>query len=113
MQILEQGISETTARHGLDQRQLEAIVSIDLKAEETGLNELSEKWKVPFITYTSEQLKSTGEASSSSEFVQQVTGVDNVCERAVKYYLKDEKDGKIIQEKLRLDRMTVSLGMRY
>ena len=108
-----QGISETTARHGLDQRQLEAIVSIDLKAEETGLNELSEKWKVPFITYTSEQLKSTGEASSSSEFVQQVTGVDNVCERAVKYYLKDEKDGKIIQEKLRLDRMTVSLGMRY
>ena len=113
MQILEQGISETTARHGLDQRQLEAIVSIDLKAEETGLNELSEKWKVPFITYTSEQLKSTGEASSSSEFVQQVTGVDNVCERAVKYYLKDEKDGKIIQEKLRLDRMTVSLGIRY
>lgn len=96
-----------------DQRQLEAIVSIDLKAEERGLNELAEKWKVPFITYTSEQLKSTGEASSSSEFVQQVTGVDNVCERAVKYYLKDEKDGKIIQEKLRLDRMTVSLGMRY
>ena len=113
MQILEQGISETTARHGIDQRQLEAIVSIDLKAEERGLNELAEKWKVPFITYTSEQLKSTGEASSSSEFVQQVTGVDNVCERAVKYYLKDEKDGKIIQEKLRLDRMTVSLGMRY
>lgn len=113
MQILEQGISETTAQHGIDQRQLEAIVSIDLKAEERGLNELAEKWKVPFITYTSEQLKSTGEASSSSEFVQQVTGVDNVCERAVKYYLKDEKDGKIIQEKLRLDRMTVSLGMRY
>ena len=76
MQILEQGISETIARHGIDQRQLEAIVSIDLKAEERGLNELSEKWKVPFITYTSEQLKSTGEASSSSEFVQQVTGVD-------------------------------------
>ena len=113
MQILEQGISETTARHGLDQSQLEAIVSIDLKAEETGLNELSEKWKVPFITYTSEQLKSTGEASSSSDFVQQVTGVDNVCERAVKYYLKNESDGKIIQEKLRLDRMTVSLGIRY
>ena len=113
MQILEQGISETTARHGIDQRQLEAIVSIDLKAEETGLNELSEKWKVPFITYTSEQLKSTGEASSSSDFVQQVTGVDNVCERAVKYYLKNESDGKIIQEKLRLDRMTVSLGIRY
>lgn len=76
MQILEQGISETTARHGIDQRQLEAIVSIDLKAEERGLNELAEKWKVPFITYTSEQLKSTGEASSSSEFVQQVTGVE-------------------------------------
>ena len=51
-------------RHGIDQRQLEAIVSIDLKAEERGLNELSEKWKVPFITYTSEQLKSTGEAVS-------------------------------------------------
>ena len=49
------------------------------------MNELSEKWKGPFITYTSEQLKSTGEASSSSEFVQQVTGVDNVCERSAVY----------------------------
>ncbi len=113
IEILEQGIAETTAQHGLDQRQLEAIVSIDLKAEEVGLNELSEKWKVPFITYNVEQLKSTGEASSSSEFVQQITGVDNVCERAVKYYLKDEADGKIIQEKLRLNGMTVSLGIRY
>lgn len=113
MQILEQGISETAARHGLDQKQLEAIVSIDLKAEEAGLNELSEKWKVPFITYTAEQLKSTGEASSSSDFVQQITGVDNVCERAVKYYLKDEEDGKIIQEKLCLNGMTVSLGVKY
>ena len=113
MQILEQGIAETAAQHGLDQRQLEAIVSIDLKAEEVGLNELSEKWKIPFVTYNAEQLKSTGEASSSSEFVQQITGVDNVCERAVKYYLKDEADGKIIQEKLRLNGMTVSLGIRY
>ena len=113
MQVLEQGICETTTQHGLDQRQLEAIVSIDLKAEEAGLNELSEKWKVPFITYTAVQLKSTGEASSSSDFVQQITGVDNVCERAVKYHLKDKTNGKIIQEKLRLKGMTVSLGIRY
>lgn len=113
IEILEQGIAETCARHELDQRQLEAIVSIDLKAEEAGLKALAEKWSVPFITYNAEQLKSTGEASNSSDFVQQITGVDNVCERAVKYYLKDEADGKIIQEKLRLDKMTVSLGIRY
>ncbi len=113
MEVLEQGISETLAGRGLDQKRLEAIVSIDLKAEEAGLKDLAEKWNIPFITYTVEQLKSTGEASSSSDFVQQITGVDNVCERAVKYYLKDEADGKIIQEKLRLDRMTVSLGIRY
>ena len=113
MEVLEQGISETLAGRGLDQKQLEAIVSIDLKAEEAGLKVLAEKRNIPFITYTVEQLKSTGEASSSSNFVQQITGVDNVCERAVKYYLKDEADGKIIQEKLCLNGMTVSLGIRY
>lgn len=111
--ILEQGILQTLAQNKLDQAQLEAIVSIDLKAEEQGLGALSEQWNVPFITYSAEQLKSTGAASSSSAFVQQVTGVDNVCERAVKYYLKDHPDGKVIQEKLRLEGMTVSLGVEY
>ena len=45
---------------------------------------LAEELCVPFLYYTAEELKKTGDVANSSEFVKSVTGVDNVCERAAK-----------------------------
>lgn len=64
--------------------QICALVSIDLKREEQGLIDLAELYGVPFYTYSAEQLLEVGDVSSESAFVQSVTGVDNVCERAAK-----------------------------
>ena len=33
------------------------LASISLKKDEPGLNALAEEWKIPFITYTEEELK--------------------------------------------------------
>lgn len=112
VQTLERGIQETIASLVLSRERIEALVSIDLKAEEEGLLQLSENWQIPFYTYTAEELASTGAVSDSSEFVQKITGVDNVCERAVNYYLKIQGGGTLIQSKIRKERMTVAVGVR-
>lgn len=59
-----------------------AIATIDIKAEEPGLVELSEELSVPLITFDSEVLAKVEGDYSKSEFVKTKVGVDNVCERA-------------------------------
>ncbi|MGC4018048.1 MAG: cobalt-precorrin 5A hydrolase [Muricomes sp.] len=83
--------------------QIEAFVSIDLKQNEIGILELAKEYKVPFITYSAEELQKVEGVSVPSEFVQQITGVDNVCERAAKKYAPK---GKMIQEKVKMDGVT-------
>ena len=65
--------------------------------------ELAEEYRVPFITYTAEKLREVDGVSSHSKFVEQITGVDNVCERAAKRYAPE---GEIIQQKIKMDGVT-------
>ena len=65
---------------------IKALVSIDLKKDEKGLLELSEKLAVPFFTYSSQTLNEQKGNFSASKFVLDTVGVDNVCERAVFAY---------------------------
>lgn len=59
-----------------------AIASIDLKKNEPALIELAAYLNVPFVTYDSGELLKVSGSVSYSRFVEQITGVDNVCERA-------------------------------
>ncbi|MGF0017891.1 precorrin-6A reductase [Sporofaciens sp. SGI.106] len=106
---LEAGLDEILSKNRLRREQIRAVVSIDLKKDELGLVALCRELRVPFLTYTKEELLEVEEVSSRSEFVAQVTGVDNVCERAVKRYMSG-KQGMILQEKVCLDEMTVAVG---
>ena len=58
------------------------VASIDLKKNEAGLAAfcLANGWRMDF--YTAEQLRAVSGSFTPSPFVQSVTGVDNVCERA-------------------------------
>lgn len=58
------------------------LASIDLKKEEEGLLEVSRRWNIPFVTYSTEELLAVPGTFTPSSFVRQVTGVDNVCERS-------------------------------
>lgn len=136
---LETGLKSVLAEHGFDIRQIECFASIDLKKEEPAILALARKYRVPFITYSADELRKAGEVSAGSSFVESVTGVDNVCERAAlrclkgKGCLQDEQktcfgesilagnrrrgetcceEGKLIQEKCIRDSMTAALVRR-
>ena len=70
---------------GIDPRAVAALASIDLKKQEAGILAYSYESGVPFVTYTAEELRTVEGAFAGSSFVQSVTGVANVCERAAAY----------------------------
>lgn len=103
---LENGLLDILKANHLEIGQVRQIASIDLKKKEHALVVLSEKYRIPFLTYPVEKLRKTGPVTSGSAFVAQVTGVDNVCERAAKLGCRD---GILIQGKCIRRGMTVAL----
>lgn len=91
---------------GFVKEQICALGSINLKKEEAGLIELAEMLGVDFETFSADELKEMGEASSSSEFVAEITGVDNVCERAGR---KLCPEGTLVQKKVCMEKSTAAI----
>ena len=89
---------------------LYAVASIDLKQNELGLMTLAQYHHVPFVTFSSEQLKQAEGSFSESEFVEKTTGVSNVCERAA--VLCAGKNSKLILKKIAENGMTLAVAER-
>lgn len=87
-----------------------ALASIDKKRDEPGLLAISERMRIPFFTYTAEELNRVGVCVHSSEFVKAQVGVDNVCERAA--LAGCEANGTLIYEKQAFDGMTIAIAER-
>ena len=66
------------------------------------------KWKLPFYTFSAEELGKVKCVSSHSEFVRKVTGVDNVCERAA--ILAAGEDGRLLMPKQCMNRVTIAVA---
>lgn len=75
-------IREVLSRYGISQFAVKSINSIDLKREEEGIKKAAEIFKVPFHTYSKDELNKIQGQFSNSDFVKKVAGVDTVCERA-------------------------------
>lgn len=91
------------------ERQLLGIASIDLKKREPGLLHVSQYYHVPLTTYSAEELMEIAGDFSSSEFVYQTTGADNICERAA--VLRSGGDYRsLIVKKVSRDGMTFALA---
>ncbi|MCR5715265.1 MAG: cobalamin biosynthesis protein [Lachnospiraceae bacterium] len=60
-----------------------AIASIDLKKSERGIVRLAGHFKIPFVTFSAQELNAQEGEFTQSAFVSETVGVDNVCERAV------------------------------
>lgn len=69
---------------------LKAVATIDLKKEEQGLLKFCDKYRLPVTFYSKEQLKNVPGEYQASEFVREITGTDNVCERAAVLKLQEE-----------------------
>lgn len=75
-------LEDFLARAQISRRALCRVCSIDLKANEPGLLEACRVLGLPLTTYPAEELAALPGPFTPSAFVQSVTGVDNVCERA-------------------------------
>ena len=70
------------AEENLHPSAFSGVYSIDLKKDEPGLLAFCQRRNLPFTTFAAAELAAaTGEYTPSS-FVEQTTGVDNVCERS-------------------------------
>ena len=80
--VIREVVNQVFLDNQIDQRAVCCVASIDLKANERGLLEFCEgnKWPVKF--YSAKELQAVEGEFTPSEFVQNITGVDNVCERA-------------------------------
>ncbi len=81
---IEQAVEELLVRHHLHRDCLKCVASVDLKAEEKGILEFCESRKLPFLTFTAEELEAVPGTFTPSGFVRKTVGVDNVCERSAK-----------------------------
>ena len=107
-EAIEFAVQEALRQANLDVQAVAAIASIDLKKEETGLLQLSEKLAVPFMTYTSSELEAVQGEFSESGFVRQVTEVGNVCERSA--LLCAGKDARLLVKKQVYPGVTVAVA---
>ena len=67
---------------GLHTGRICMAASIDLKAQESGLLRFCEDFSIPLKTYSAGELMQVAGDFSHSDFVQTVTGADNICERS-------------------------------
>lgn len=91
---------------GLDLRAVKEAASIDIKKDESGLLEYCSDFGVPVRFYSADELSNAKGEFSASEFVKNVTGVDNVCERAAII-----ASDRIIVKKTAFDGVTVAVGL--
>ena len=107
---INQFILKNLDKSGISIEQIMAVASIDKKKDEVGLVAWCDKQRIPFWTYTREELQQIQGDFSASDFVKEQVGVDNVCERAA---LKAcGCDGKLIYKKQAEDGMTIAIAKR-
>ncbi len=93
---------------GVSPLSLSAVASIDIKKDERALAELADMYKVPFVTFSPDELKAADGRFTSSARVEAVTGVDNVCERAA----VAESRGVLLRSKTVYTGITLALARR-
>lgn len=82
MDIIERTVLSVLDESSIDFAAVRSVASIDLKAHEQGLLSFCGKYQLSFSTFSAEQLAAVQGTFTGSAFVNRVTGVDNVCERA-------------------------------
>lgn len=83
------------------------ICSIDVKAEESALTLFSQNNRIPYTTFSAEELNRAEGTFSCSDFVRRTVGVDCVCERAA---VLGAGNGKLLAGKTVRDGMTLALA---
>lgn len=84
-----------------------SLSSISLKENEEAINELAERYCIPFRTYQANELREFESRFETSNFVRDTTGVGNVCEIAA--WLSSNK-GDVVLRKTASSGMTLAIA---
>jgi cobalt-precorrin 5A hydrolase len=81
-EALEAAVEDFLDGAGVSPLSLRAVASLDRKRDEPAIVEFCRERDLEFLTFGAEELQAVRGIFSSSQKVLEVTGVDNVCERA-------------------------------
>lgn len=104
---LEAALGSVLKEEQIPAEALSGFATIDLKAQEPGLLTLAQNRSLPVRTFTAEQLRSVEGIFTSSVFVQETVGVDNVCERAATL----ASNGVLLRRKTAQNGVTIALAV--
>ena len=107
---LEAFVRETLEKEKLSSMAVAGIASVDVKADEVGILALAEQLAVPFLTYPAGRLQGVDGTFTSSGFVAQQVGVDNVCERAA--VCAAGEGGRLLVQKTACEGKTLAIAER-
>ena len=105
-ETIEAAVAAVLSAHQLDPSAVKGVYSIDLKQQEAGLLAACAKHNWPTVFYTAEELRSIPGEFTDSPFVQEMTGVGNVCERAAMRGAE-----KLLVKKTAVDGVTVAASI--
>jgi len=108
---LEGFVSGELSRLGLSEKAVAAVATIDIKKGEKAITDLAGFFDADIRYYTAGELRDVKGDFEASDFVKEITGVDNVCERACAAYA-GEKGGSMefLQHKICKNGMTLAVG---
>lgn len=79
---IEAFIRENLKEAGIGTEEIALICSIDKKKDEIGICQWAAYHKIPYHTFSAEELRAVPGKFEGSDFVEKTVGVDNVCERS-------------------------------
>lgn len=106
---IEEAFALTLKKANLHPLAVRLVCSINLKKKEPGVLEFCSIHRLPYQTFTAGELAAADGEYNSSDFVKQVTGVDNVCERSA--ILGSGKDGRLLLGKTVTNGVTMALAI--
>jgi len=94
-------------RFGLALKSIGKLASIDVKADEPGIQALADHWRVPLVFYRRDQLNGVGPVPNPSATVQKHVGAKSVCEAAA---ILAASPGQLIVTKQKTPNATVAVA---
>jgi cobalt-precorrin 5A hydrolase len=101
-------LNEIIDHFNIDKRCIKYVASIDLKADEDAINQLALEMKIPFLTYSSEDILSLAGTYQESAWVKETLGVGGVCEPVARLATRQ---GITIVPKQKIGPITISIAM--
>lgn len=108
-EAIEKALFDTLDIAGIGINEIGAFATIDIKLDEVGLKKVAEKYRIPLIGFESSILQKARGEFSTSQFVKDTVGVDNVCERAA---VIATDQGQLIVRKQAMDGVTVAIAKK-